>query len=266
MAKWVATEHKGGNMEQWPEALSKSESYFADGDGSKEPVTGGAHSRGKGLNPKAAAVDVSGGRQNKPKANNSFSVNCTELVEVRNLRSVWRIVAKGYKGAHFATFPLELVKKALSASISPGGCCRTCGIQFAPVVITDRQPTRPARNVKEWKADNADPLGQRSEGSPNRDPMRHITKQAILEYRPCCTCGADSTRPVVLDPFGGVMRTGRVAVNMGARFIGLEGSEEYARQGAEEIVRPYDPKEEPAKPKPKPARRDAKGQKLFKFR
>lgn len=47
--------------------------------------------------------------------------------EARNLRNyepapvqVWEIPTKGFKGAHFATFPPELVRRCLQASLRPG--------------------------------------------------------------------------------------------------------------------------------------------------
>lgn len=76
----------------------------------------------------------------------------------------------------------------------------------------------------------------------NRDPKRHTTITAVDGFRPVCKCNAPAGRPVVLDCFAGVSRAGRVAINMGCQFIGLEGSEEYAKLGAEEIVKPWEPK------------------------
>jgi site-specific DNA-methyltransferase (adenine-specific) len=38
-----------------------------------------------------------------------------------NMRSVWRISTAGYRGAHFAVFPEELVERCLAAGCPPGG-------------------------------------------------------------------------------------------------------------------------------------------------
>lgn len=40
----------------------------------------------------------------------------------RSLRDVWRIATRPYKGAHFATFPIELARRCVVASTPPGGC------------------------------------------------------------------------------------------------------------------------------------------------
>ena len=43
------------------------------------------------------------------------------LAETRNSRDVWRIPTKPYKGAHFATFPIELARRCIVATTPPGG-------------------------------------------------------------------------------------------------------------------------------------------------
>lgn len=248
--------------------FSKSKAYFADGDSSKEPVSGGAHSRGHGINPKSAAVDVSNGRELKSKANNHFAANCGELVEKRNIRSVWSIVPEGFKGGHFATFPLKLVKRCLSAATSRGGCCAKCGAQFPPIVSSDRKPTRPGNNTKVGRAEaRPDSPYNDTRGSivGNRDPKRHTTTVIVEGYRAACDCNAGVGRPIVLDCFAGVSRAGRVAINMGCEFIGLEGSAEYAALGAEEIERPWNPNEEKRKKGHRKKRKPSTRQKLLNF-
>ncbi len=68
-----------------------------------------------GLHPKAIH-DTFNSRQNS-----SFS-NATVLkVEKRNKRTVWKITSKGYQGAHFSTFPAELIKPCILAGCPTGG-------------------------------------------------------------------------------------------------------------------------------------------------
>jgi DNA modification methylase len=136
--------------------LSKSERYFYDQKAIREPVTGNAHARGDGVNPKALAK-VSGWGQGagvshdtikhaaatdspqkfrgtgvgfghgydkelKPrtKQNESFSAAVNELVDDRNARTVWSIPTEGFKAAHFATFPQALVRRCILAGSKPG--------------------------------------------------------------------------------------------------------------------------------------------------
>jgi DNA modification methylase len=54
------------------------------------------------------------------KQNPSFSAAVTDTVSVRNARTVWEIPTQPFSGAHFATFPEELVKRCLLAGSRPG--------------------------------------------------------------------------------------------------------------------------------------------------
>lgn len=42
-------------------------------------------------------------------------------IPARNKRSVWTVPTKGYKGAHFATFPPDLIVDCIKAGSKPGG-------------------------------------------------------------------------------------------------------------------------------------------------
>lgn len=137
--------------------LSKAPRYFYNGDAVREPVSGGAHPRGSGINPKARGDRPSGwasegskrekvgrygmaaelqdkreGRDRrrvdlnsprvpgKVKANESFSAAVRNLVETRNRRTVWTIPTEPFRGAHFATFPKALVRPCVLAGSEPG--------------------------------------------------------------------------------------------------------------------------------------------------
>jgi len=114
--------------------LSKSERYYYDAAAIKEPVTGRAHPRGDGVNPKAGPKDEGRDDQGlKPstrfgrgagfrvKQNASFSGAIAGLVDERNKRSVWTIATEPYGGAHFATFPRKLVETCILAGCPAGG-------------------------------------------------------------------------------------------------------------------------------------------------
>lgn len=226
--------------------FAKYKRYFCDGDGSKEPTSGTAHSRGNGINPKCSAGGLS--RQNA-----SFSGAVSELVETRNMRSVWRVSSESYKEAHFACYPTELVRRCLIAATSRGGCCSQCGSQYAPVVESRRIATRPGKDSKVTKRDLAIANGSRP-GRPdhpnlvgNRDPQRHTTTTVVTGYRATCQCNAPVSRPVVLDCFSGSATTGQVAIHMGCDYIGLEGKPEYAELGVKRLNTPWAPKATRAK-------------------
>ena len=116
--------------------LSKSRKYYYDADAISEPVTGGAHPRGHGVNPKAKSSpkdQARGERGEKTAAslgrspgwrsrqNPSFSASVNDLVMRRNKRSVWTVAQEPFKESHFATFPTKLVSPCILAGCPKGG-------------------------------------------------------------------------------------------------------------------------------------------------
>lgn len=93
--------------------LSRSERYYWDQEASKENVTGNAHPRGNGQNPKRQGAGKIGSRSNE-----TFPAPC--LVTSRNIRTVWTIPTQPYSGAHFATFPEEIPERCIKAGTKPG--------------------------------------------------------------------------------------------------------------------------------------------------
>lgn len=98
--------------------------YWYDADAVKTPVSGTAHARvstrpqadGDGSTPKSAEP---GGRN---RANSSFhAATSREVVETRNMRTVWKFNGFQYDGAHFATFPPELAQRCILAGCPAGG-------------------------------------------------------------------------------------------------------------------------------------------------
>ena len=104
--------------------LSKSGQYFYDQDAIKEPAvcgwggsefhTGksGKHQLGRAqkVRPSKKRGDFSG-KTESMKGRNAFRA----VVDMRNRRSVWTVATKPYKGAHFATFPTDLIEPCILA-------------------------------------------------------------------------------------------------------------------------------------------------------
>lgn len=117
--------------------LSKSRQYYFNADAIKETVSGTAHARGDGVNPKAMKMpdgwDTGAGGhgpfhrngrekgKTRPRQNPSFSAAVNELVDNRNKRSVWTVATEACPEAHFATFPTELIKPCILAGCPAGG-------------------------------------------------------------------------------------------------------------------------------------------------
>jgi DNA modification methylase len=99
--------------------LTKQENYFYDAEAVREPSAESSVARSKyngtasKPNPKnlaAAAAGIVCGPKSMAKA----------YGQGRNLRSVWFIPTKPFKGAHFAVFPPKLVEPCLLAGTRPG--------------------------------------------------------------------------------------------------------------------------------------------------
>jgi DNA modification methylase len=109
--------------------LSKSPKYYFDSEAIKEPAICGAkgsefHTGKTGIHQLGRSQKV---RPSKPKG--SFIAKGEPLpgqlpfravVEMRNKRSVWTVSTKPFKGAHFATFPPELIEPMILAGSRPG--------------------------------------------------------------------------------------------------------------------------------------------------
>ena len=260
--------------------LSKSPKYFYDAIGSHEETTGNSHARGDGLNAKARSI-IAGDHKNRPKQNDSFSAAVNGIVATRNMRSVWPLASFPLKESHFAAYPPELVRRCLSAGISEKGCCSSCGKPWVRVTEKVREATRPGTNAKQhfcsnwqsgkgshntlqhnglqgdhpktWKSDNFDSVGQRSELSPNRDPMRHVTATRTVGWKADCECEESQAVPCrVLDPFHGAGTTWKVCERLGASYIGIDLNEEYLQLSVDRA--PVHFPHERRKPKPRRVR------------
>jgi DNA modification methylase len=175
--------------------LAKNDRYFYDADAIKEATSGTAHSRGRGVNPKAKAAgansreNVDRVRRPREKQNESWSSSVRAVVASRNARSVWTIAPEPYSGAHFATMAPGLAERCILAGTSPKACER-CGAPFRRILGDGRTNTHMGSSIP-W--------------SP--------TTRATIGWDASCGCDGvtGSGRCVVLDPFGGAGTTGLVA-------------------------------------------------------
>lgn len=94
--------------------LAKSENYYFDADAIKEPVAAATVSR------LAQDVDSQMGSDRVPGKTNG-AMKAVGTADERNKRSVWTVATTPYKGAHFATFPTELIEPCVLAGAPAGG-------------------------------------------------------------------------------------------------------------------------------------------------
>lgn len=195
--------------------LTKSGRYFWDADAVREPSTGNTHSRGNGDGgPKARERVTEGTFEN-------WTATTREVLRDRNLRNVWTFPTQPYAGAHFATFPEEIPRRAILAATSDRGACVTCGAPWARIIeatggtlgksYVDHSIDDSARgkviNTMGW------------DGSYQRE---------MIGWEPTCDCSLPGELPIqtrpclVLDPFGGSGTTARVALELNRRAVSLD--------------------------------------------
>jgi DNA modification methylase len=93
--------------------LTKSARYYWNAEAVKEERQGNTHSRGTKRTPPIEKAGIGHERWCE------YMTRDDEIVS-RNLRNVWTFATQPYKGAHFATFPAELVIRCLEAAARPG--------------------------------------------------------------------------------------------------------------------------------------------------
>lgn len=95
--------------------LSKGPRYYFDADAIKEPVAQSSVAR---LAQPTLAQQV--GSTRVPGKTNG-NMKAVGNGETRNRRSVWTVTTKPFKGAHFATFPPDLIEPCVLAGAPVGG-------------------------------------------------------------------------------------------------------------------------------------------------
>lgn len=187
----------------------------------------------------------------------------------KNKRSVWTVNTKGYKGAHFAVYPEDLVRPCILAGTSEGGCCSECGAPFERQTVDPTEGLKPVESIERkgillttedsalvlWLEENGGdyrisvagekhsenwedvPIsnGRRGELKRKGYTLLHWgVKTQSVGWQPTCTCslkkeGIGSKPCTVLDPFNGSATTGVVALKEGRHYIGLELNPEYVK-------------------------------------
>lgn len=173
--------------------FSKSPRYYYDQEAVKEKAVSD-HGSGTGFR-----------REHRLTLSTGSDKPWTDVGGKRNMRNVWQLNSEPYKGAHFATFPTEIPRRAILAGTSGKGVCAECGAPWERVVINKDQGS--ARDASEYAAG----LGLESAA---RTRLRSGFKPATITeqtWQPTCTHQAPIIPATVLDPFGGSGTTANVA-------------------------------------------------------
>ena len=140
----------------------------------------------------------------------------------RNQRDVWTLGPESFSGAHFATFPSEIPRRAILAGTSERGCCPACGAPWRRIVSKTRTFESGSGKAGNLPADKNGPnmQGGGETLDVRRGPVVHATTTG---WTPTCTCPpADPLPCTVLDPFVGSGTTVAVALALGRDAIGID--------------------------------------------
>ncbi|MEK9809557.1 MAG: site-specific DNA-methyltransferase [Candidatus Nanopelagicales bacterium] len=96
--------------------LSKSPKYYFDWQAMQEPATNRPPGNKKPTKGGREYL-IAEGEQHRTAAN----LHHIEARETRNRRSVWTVTTKPFRGAHFATFPPDLIEPCVLAGCPAGG-------------------------------------------------------------------------------------------------------------------------------------------------
>jgi hypothetical protein len=217
--------------------LSTQPRYYFDAEGVREDAEYG---RRPGMNFARVRLADPRDSRNPPPDN----VHGGDPSTGRNIRSVWTIATAPFSGAHFATFPPDLVIPCIKAGTSERGACPACGSPWVRVV---------ERGESSWEArkTEGDPIRYGLNGTASATSKRSFADDAhraagglgvpavhqTTGWQPSCTCDAGDPAPcTVLDPFAGAGTTGLVADRLGRDAILIELNAEYAAMARRRIT------------------------------
>jgi DNA modification methylase len=204
--------------------LAKSKDYFWDQEGVKEDSTYPDDNR------KARSKD---GQKRIPSGGINGVAPGSATYPTRNLRDVWGFPTQNYSGAHYATYPEELVLRCLKAATSERGCCPKCGKQWEREVERDDKRHWTERNeYTNSKYQLGNNISGRDDGRADFAKPEFRT----LGFLPGCACDLPPVPATILDPFAGSGTTLLVAKRMGLNAVGLDLSYQYLRENAWERV------------------------------
>lgn len=151
----------------------------------------------------------------------------------RNVRTVWTINTQPYADAHFATFPVEIPRRAISAGC-PTEVCTVCGEPRTRIVHRDVAPDE----IRLKDSTTLEP----TEAQDFR--IHQFSGQRYQEWRDAhppetvgwTDCGHNAYRKgVVLDPFFGSGTTGLAARELERNCIGIEINRGYCEIAAKRL-------------------------------
>jgi DNA modification methylase len=196
--------------------LSKNVKYYFDYEAIKEDAVGNSPNNKKPHK-----------HQGQPFSRTKENLVNIQAVEKRNKRSVWTVTTKPFKGAHFATFPMDLIEPCVLAGC-PEKICSSCSKPYERVM----QKPKPLKVKRGRRAGTDDRLigGVLDKYNKENPPID-------LGLQKQCDCNTNETKAgTVLDPFGGSGTTAIVANKHNRNAVMCELNKEYVGIAKERII------------------------------
>ena len=196
--------------------LSKRPKYYFDNEAIKEDCVGKDERKWADSYEKAGSI-----KQGETNANIKRTKRYSKDGSFkRNKRSVWTVTTKPFKGAHFATFPMDLIEPCVLAGC-PEKICVACDKPYVRVMQRPKQ-LQVERNKRSG-------LDDRKVGGV-LDKYNRENPPIDLGVLKQCDCESNETKAgIVLDPFSGSGTTGVVAASNDRDAILLELNEDYIK-------------------------------------
>jgi DNA modification methylase len=220
--------------------LAKSQRYYYDHEAIRED--GPTYVRKASGYKSEAYVDGHTSRTGGKNHKSGFA-DKDKVTVGRNKRSVWTVTTKPFRGAHFATFPKDLIEPCVLAGTSAHGCCSKCGAPWArdvEVGISDYEKYGKLQG-RDFGSNDSVPLDSGAGGQTRKPngtvPSLKAAPRTLKGWIPTCKCDGASVVPcTVFDPFTGSGTTCVVALNNNRRFVGTELNPDYIKIATDRIA------------------------------
>jgi len=196
--------------------LSKNVKYYYDHEAIKEDAKypqgpNSSHAIRKGVG--------------DPKMKTRGGLHKIGAIAKKNKRSVWTVTTKPFKGAHFATFPKDLIEPCVLAGC-PEKICVECSEPYKRMTSRNSDPLEVDDSTLDrygnGKAGVHRKVGGQYQKWLNENPL------VTVGWEKQCDCQTNETKGgTVLDPFGGSGTTGIVAAQHNRNAVLLELNQEY---------------------------------------
>jgi site-specific DNA-methyltransferase (adenine-specific) len=204
--------------------LTKSARYYWDAEAAKEPGVYPAGTKAaKGSAERAAQEGVNA----RPPEYKVYDGK-------RNRRSVWTVTTKPFKGAHFATFPKDLIEPCIAIG-APEKCCAACGA--GRVRIVEKETVFAGGSGAAGRsAEDANASGKWAGQQYGKNiKLGPVNLTQTVGWKPGCDCNAPDAMSTVLDPFGGAGTTALAARELKRKSILIELDRKSVRLSEERL-------------------------------